>query len=103
MVTRLSTLVMRDFSSASPPIAETEIGTDWRFSDRFAAVTTISPGALSLLVLLLCACAKAGLAVAVKIAIALSAVLRRRRSLMVLLPPIVMVPRLGARLFLPWL
>jgi hypothetical protein len=45
LVTRLSTLVMRDLANWSPPTAETEIGTDCRFSDRLAAVTTISPGA----------------------------------------------------------
>jgi len=44
LVTSSSTWVTRLFDSASPVIAETEIGTDWRFSDRLAAVTMISLG-----------------------------------------------------------
>ena len=45
LVTSESTLVVRDAASASPEIAETEIGTSCKFSERLAAVTTISPPA----------------------------------------------------------
>ena len=45
LLVRSSTLVVRDLDKVSPPIADTEIGTDCRLSERLVAVTMISPGA----------------------------------------------------------